>query len=143
LDDRGISIHGLTLNANGQPMEAAARHQAATTRVSEKISLGLSIRPPNYNMRTRVVFIRDQLCLITRPQTSAYPAPILESDSELLKNFVGGRLGPPLKCILAARLPINFHSERLVELTDLAQVKWWKGKGGCGKILYNSFDILI
>jgi hypothetical protein len=27
LDDRGISIHGLTLNTNGQPMEAAACHR--------------------------------------------------------------------------------------------------------------------
>src|SRR5713101_9176354 len=38
------------------------------------------------------------------------PAPILESDSELLRNFVGGRLGSPLKRILAARLTINFHT---------------------------------
>src|SRR6266851_3870140 len=60
-------------------------------------------------MRIRVVFIRDQLCLIAQPLPSAYPAPILESDSELLRNCVGGRLGSPLEFIPAARLAINFH----------------------------------
>src|SRR5712692_144133 len=37
------------------------------------------------------------------------PAPILESDSELLRNFVGGRFGSPLEFVPAACLPINFH----------------------------------
>src|SRR5216684_237499 len=37
------------------------------------------------------------------------PAPILESDSELLRNFVGGRLGSPLEFVPATCLPINFH----------------------------------
>jgi phospholipase C len=41
-----------------------------------------------------------------RPST--YPAAILESDLELLRNCVGGRFGPALKRVLAARFAIDF-----------------------------------
>src|SRR5208282_2174628 len=35
--------------------------------------------------------------IVSSPQSSAYPAPVLESDSELLRNCVGCRLGSPLE----------------------------------------------